>query len=259
MTGTIKIQGKEIFYQIINQERREDFKPFLVFLHEGLGSIEQWRDFPQIIATACGLPALIYDRYGYGKSEVKPEPNDEYYMHREASEFLPELLDKLGITGQIIPVGHSDGGTIALLFAAFFPERALAVISECDHVLCEDITIDGVRGVVNDYQKGKLKKLLSAYHGEKTDTLFKSWTGLWLSDKALIWNILHELPKIKSPVLNIQGVNDNYGSVEQMKAKLDHCGGHVQINLLPDCGHVPHYEKKEIVGNLMKEFINRVL
>ena len=177
-------------------------------------------------------------------------------MHTEAHIFLPELMEKLEIKDKVILIGHSDGGTIALLFAARFPEQTFAVISECDHVICDRITAEGIRNLVFEYEQGALKKMLAKYHGSKTDMLFYGWTGLWLSEEAPVWNILEELLLIRAPLLAIQGKDDQYGSVEQLVAKLRHAGGTVHVSFIPDCGHIPHVEKKEQVEELMTGFIN---
>jgi pimeloyl-ACP methyl ester carboxylesterase len=257
MEGTIVLQKKRIWYRIINQEALKAGKPLVIMLHEGLGCSAQWRDIPETIAVEHQLPVLLYDRYGYGLSEMKKEANNTWYMHNEAYLFLPELLDKLNVYQKTILFGHSDGGTIALLFAARFPERSLAVITECDHVVCEDVTLQGVQGVVDAYELGKLKKMLEGYHGNKTNYLFYGWTGFWLSEKAAAWSITDELPKIKAPLLAIQGMEDNYGTVEQLMQKLKLCTGSVQVNHLAGCGHVPHHEAHDRVLSLINCFINR--
>ena len=258
MKEFLTVEGKKIWYRIINATPTFHEHPVLVFLHEGLGCSEQWRDFPEVISNRCGMPALVFDRYGYGQSQAKDEPNTGWYMHNEAYKFLPEILEQLGIYHKVILVGHSDGGTIALLFAGRFPEKTLAVVSECDHVMCEEITIRGVQQVVQSYELGQLKPLLQKYHGEKTDSLFYGWTGFWLSDKAKSWDITREVEAVKAPLLAIQGENDGYGSVEQLVVKLRHAKGPVQINLLDGCGHVPHHEQPERVTELMVQFINSV-
>lgn len=251
-----EILGKRLYARVLNEDFAVAGRPWLIFLHEGLGSTEQWRDYPQKLADAVSLPALAYDRWGYGKSELKAGINKPDYMHYEAHEMLPSLLDHLGIRENVIPVGHSDGGTIALLFAAAFPGRTCAVISECDHVVGEEVTLQGVRTVAEAYNKDqKLKKMLAAYHGDKTDDLFRGWTGLWLSDEAKEWSIVDTLGSIVAPLLAIQGTDDQYGSVEQLILKLRHCSGPVQINLLKGCGHIPHHEFRDEVFELMKQFI----
>lgn len=253
------IRGKQLYAQIINRDCAAPETPWLVILHEGLGCVQQWRSFPLRLAQACRLPALVYDRWGYGKSERKTGNNPPDYMHFEAREMLPALLRELGIHEPLILIGHSDGGTIALLFAAFYPEKTVAVISECDHVIGEEITLQGVKSLTDTYRKGKLRKLLEAYHGEKVDDLFTGWTGLWLSQQAGDWSIVDMLPGVKAPLLAIQGFTDQYGSVEQLILKMRHCSGPVQVNHLQSCGHVPHHEDPEQVFFLMMNFILNVL
>ncbi|HRZ49744.1 MAG TPA: alpha/beta hydrolase [Bacteroidales bacterium] len=253
------IGGRQLYSQILNGQSAAPGIPWLVFLHEGLGCTLQWRDFPLRLSEACGMPALVYDRWGYGKSERKTGINPPDYMHSEARDFLPELLENMGVQEKIIPVGHSDGGTIALLFASFFPDKTLAVISESDHVIGEAITLQGVRSLTALYGKGKLRQLLAQYYGSKVDDLFHGWTGLWLSQQAGEWSIVERLPAVKAPLLAIQGSTDQYGSVEQLVLKLRHCSGPVQINHLQDCGHIPHHEAPEKVFLLMKDFIMHTL
>jgi len=255
ISDTIKINNKLLHYQLLNTEYRESTRPVLVFLHEGLGSIAQWKEFPDLLSHETGCAALVYDRYGYGQSEAIKEIRNEAYMPDEAYIFLPELLGKIEITEKIILVGHSDGGTIALLFASRFPDKTVAVITEADHVMSEEITLTGVRNIVNEFEKGGFKKLLSKFHNEKTDTMFYSWSNYWLSDAQKNWSIENLLPLISSPVLAIQGKGDCYGSVKQLTSKLEKIKGHVEILFLDNCGHVPHYEAQNQVLNRMKDFV----
>jgi len=259
LEGIVNIGDKQIWYRLSGLEAAWPETPLLVFLHEGLGCSAQWRGFPEQIAAACALPLLMYDRWGYGLSSAKHEPNGEKYMHFEAYEMLPALLEHLGISRNLMLFGHSDGGTIALLFAGAFPQKTLGVISECDHVICEEITGEGVKRVVQAFAEGKLKKLLMPYHGEKTEALVHGWTHLWLSEKGKHWSMLPELKQVVAPVLNIQGRNDHFGSVQQLALKLEHCSGPVQISLLNDCGHIPHHEQRETVTELTVAFINHLL
>jgi len=233
--------------------------PFIVFLHEGLGSSEQWKDFPALLSGKSGCPALLYDRLGYGKSESIDKLFDKNFMHYEAFKVLPALLEKLKITGKLVLVGHSDGGTIALLFAARHPEKVAGVITEADHVICEKNTMEGINNIVKNYEHGKLKEKLYKYHKEKTDALFYGWSGFWLSDTAASWNIKEHLSEIKAPVLSVQGKDDKYGSVKQLILKLKLIKSPINIIFLDNCGHIPHFEQKEIVLNKMKNFIFEII
>ncbi len=259
ISDSIKVNNKHLYYQILNPEYRSSTNQVLVFLHEGLGSIAQWKSFPELLSHETGCAALVYDRYGYGQSEAIKEIRNEAYLPDEAFIFLPELLDKVGITEKVILVGHSDGGTIALLYASRFPENTTAVITEADHVMSEEITLNGVRNIVKEFEKGSFKKLLSKFHQEKTDAMFYSWSNYWLSDAQKSWSIENKLPLITAPVLAIQGKDDCYGSLKQLTSKLENIKGHVEILFLFGCGHVPHFEAQDRVLSKMKSFIISLL
>ncbi|MBS4014727.1 MAG: alpha/beta hydrolase [Bacteroidetes bacterium] len=251
--GFINVSSGNVYYKIINPQITD--KPFLVFLHEGLGCSEQWKDFPQLISNSVGCPALLYDRLKYGKSDYSEAIVDSNYMHDEAFEILPKVLENLNIKGKIILIGHSDGGTISLLYASKNNDKVAAVITEADHVVCEEITTGGVRKVVGEYEKGWLKEMLTKYHKEKTEKLFRGWSGFWLSEDAEKWTIEPHLRNIKVPVLAIQGKEDRYGSEEQLIVKLMNITGDVNITFLENCGHIPHHELKENVLHKMIAFI----
>ncbi|MFW5793484.1 MAG: alpha/beta fold hydrolase [Bacteroidota bacterium] len=258
-TDYISVFGKNIFYKTLNTKYRDGKKPFLVFLHEGLGCSEQWKDFPAILSEAVECPVLLYDRFRYGKSDFIDRPFDKNYMHDEAFVVLPELLSKLDIEEKLILIGHSDGGTISLLFASKFPEKTKALITEADHVICEEQTTNGVAGVVDIYKKGNLKNFLKKYQKENTDKLFYGWSGFWISEEAKDWDIISYLENIKAPLLAIQGKDDQYGSKEQLIVKIKNVGGDVNIAFLQNCGHIPHHEQKEIVFQKMKSFIEPLI
>jgi len=253
----VKVNSKQIHYKLLNSDFRDEVKPVLVFLHEGLGSVAQWKDFPDKVSSATGCAALVYDRYGYGHSEAINETRNADYMPDEAFVFLPELLKQSGINEKVILIGHSDGGTIALLYATRFQEKTMAVITEADHVLSEAITLAGVKNIVEEYKNGGLKKLLSRFHDEKTDSMFYSWSNYWLSEEKTNWSIENHLPQIKCPVLAMQGRNDCYGSVKQLTSKLENIKSQVEILLIPECGHVPHFEATRMVLEKMISFIKR--
>jgi len=255
---TYTVKGKHIYTKLINPHYKANNKPLMIFLHEGLGCTAQWRDFPQKLSDATGLAAFTYDRYGYGLSETRTEEFDEKYMHEEAFTYLPELLGKADIDKKLILIGHSDGGTIALLFASKFTNMVCAVITEADHVVCENITTEGVKKIVSQYKNSRLKIFLETYHGDKTDKLFKGWSSFWLSEKAPKWHILDYLSLIQAPVLAIQGKNDNYGSFKQLALKLEKIGGNVHLFFIKDCGHIPHFEQKTIVFENILSFINKI-
>jgi pimeloyl-ACP methyl ester carboxylesterase len=251
----IKIKGKNIYYELINPSFAKKEKPFLVFLHEGLGSCRQWKDFPLIISNEVNYPALIYDRFGYGKSDVQDNPGNQNILFDEAFVILPGLLRKFRIKSPIL-FGHSDGGSIALLYASKFTKKVAGLVTEADHVKLEEISINEIMKTVSDFENGNLREFLSKYHGEKTDSMFYGWSNKWLSDKGRKWNIEEYLRLIRSPVLAIQGHNDQYGTVEQLSSKLKNIRGTVETLFLENCGHIPHFQAKEKV---IKRTVNFIL
>ncbi len=228
--------------------------PALVFLHEGLGSILHWRDVPRRLAAATGLPALVYERWGFGGSDplVLPRPDD--YLEREALEALPELLAACGI-GRHVLVGHSDGGTIALLSAAARPSGLLGLICLAAHVFVEDCTIAGVRRAEEAWRATDLPRRLARYHGENTDRVFRGWAETWLRPSFRAWRMTERLPAIRCPVLAIQGAEDEYGTSAQLEAIARGVGGPVETLTVPDCGHTPHLEAPEIVLPAIQRFV----
>ncbi|MEN6467078.1 MAG: alpha/beta hydrolase [Syntrophaceae bacterium] len=233
---------------------RHNKGPALVFLHEGLGSIAQWRDFPELLCRKAGLPGLIYDRLGYGGSEPINEKRRVEYLHEEALASLPEVLQKCHV-GKALFVGHSDGGSIALLFAAVHPERTAGVITEAAHVFVEDVTVDGIRAAVALYERGDLKEKLARYHAGNTEGAFRGWADTWLAPEFRNWNIEEYLSSIHAPLLAIQGCNDPYGTPAQVKSIVSRVNGPARGLIIPGCGHIPHIQAKQRVLSEMAEFV----
>ncbi len=231
--------------------------PVLVFLHEGLGSIAQWRDFPAALVAATGLPALIYERWGFGRSEPLHLPRPRDYLVREAETALPEVLAACGIERPIL-VGHSDGGTIALLYAAAFPERPLACITEAAHVFVEAETLEGIGAAAEAWETTDFRDRLTRYHGGRTDSVFRGWTETWLRQDFRDWNMVGRLPDIVCPLLVIQGADDEYGTAAQVEAIVEGASGPAEPYIVPDCGHVPHQQQREAVLEAMKGFVENL-
>ena len=229
--------------------------PTLVFLHEGLGSIEQWRDFPRELARATLLPALVYDRPGFGGSQPLQRAADRPALQREDIGDLAALLDACGIREPIL-IGHSDGGTLALLYAARFPKRPRAVIAEASHVFVEQATLAGIREAVRLYRTSDLPQKLARYHGDRTDAVFSGWRDDWLLPEHAGWNIEASLPAITAPLLIVQGEQDEYGTLAQVEALRNGVSGPVDCVLIPGCGHSPHLQAKERVLREMARFIS---
>jgi pimeloyl-ACP methyl ester carboxylesterase len=255
----ITVAGHSVHYSFLHKQWLKEGSPLLVFLHEGLGSIKQWKDFPALLAERAHCTALLYDRYGYGLSEQRKEPVYTTFLHDEAIRSLPELFWKLEITDHPkILVGHSDGGTIALIHAGAQPENILGVISEAAHVLVEPATLNGILQVKQDFSKGKMRELLKRYHGDRTDTLVTGWVNNWLSEESRRWNVEEFLPRIQCPVLAIQGDQDHFGSYAQLESIRRNTNGRAKILFIPGCGHIPHQQAKELVLEAMTKFITNI-
>ena len=247
----IEAAGHAIEYQWIGTAG-----PVLVFLHEGLGSIRQWRDFPEQVARATGCRALVYDRYGYGKSDVLREPRvGVEFMHDGALNELPELLENLKIENPIL-VGHSDGASIALIYAGTYPVRGVAVIAP--HVFIEDICVDAIAKANTSFETTDLPKRLGKYHRDARKT-FHLWADAWLDPAFRDWNIEEYLPRIKCPLLAIQGEQDEYGTMAQLDAIAKQAGGPCELLKLPDCGHSLHQDQAEKVLNAVAAFVKKTL
>ena len=230
--------------------------PTLVFLHEGLGSIAQWRDFPQRVAQTTGCRALVYDRYGYGQSDVLREDRvGMQFMHHGALKELPSLLKQLQIETPIL-VGHSDGASIALIHAGTHPVRGVVVMAP--HVFIEDVCVASIREAARQFETTDLAGRLGKYHRDARKT-FHLWADAWLDPAFRSWNIEAYLPGIKCPVLAIQGEEDEYGTMAQLDAIARQVGGPCELLKLPQCGHSPHRDQPEKVLEAVVDFVKRVL
>jgi pimeloyl-ACP methyl ester carboxylesterase len=233
-------------------------KPVLVFLHEGLGCIELWRDFPEAVCVSTSCTGLVYDRKGYGGSDAYGGPWPQDYLTIESSIYLPGLLEACDISNAVL-IGHSDGGSIALIAAATYHHLICGVITEAAHVFVEDITIEGIRKAVRAFETTSLKDKLARYHRENTETVFNRWVERWLSAEFYNWNIERYLPRITCPLLVIQGEDDEYGTAAQVEGIVSQVSGPVQSRLIPDCGHVPHFQAPDAVLAEMTRFINALV
>ncbi|OYT16020.1 MAG: alpha/beta hydrolase [Bacteroidetes bacterium 4572_77] len=244
--GFLEIDGQSIYYEYFLKNFPN--KATIVLLHEGLGSVAQWKDIPQKIYQNTDYQVLVYDRSGYGISSMPKADYPSDYLRYEAQIMLPELLNKLSIKKCAL-FGHSDGASIALLFAAYFPQRCSYVFSEAAHVVIEDISRQGISRVRKIYTK-KLQKPLQKYHGEKADWVFYHWADTWLHKDNHQWNMIEELKNISCPLVAIQGDKDEYGSPYQLALIQDNCTL-AQTHLLKDCGHIPHFEAWQQVEALL--------
>jgi pimeloyl-ACP methyl ester carboxylesterase len=243
--------GRSLEYEWL--DAAEPGRPTLVFLHEGLGSIRQWRDFPLRVVKATGCRALLYSRYGYGQSEVLAEARVGVdFMHREALEALPELLAKLGIERPVL-VGHSDGASIALIHAgAGHAVRALAVMAP--HVFVEPICVESIRKASAAFDSTDLAQRLAKYHRDPRKT-FHLWADVWLDPDFLKWSIEECLPRIACPVLAIQGEADEYGTLAQLEAIARGVRGPCEVAKLRECGHAPFRDQPQATLDALTRFI----
>ena len=230
-------------------------RPTLVLLHEGLGSVAMWRDFPGRLAHATGCNALVYSRYGYGRSDPLTAPRAVRYMHDEALVALPALLDQLGIARPIL-VGHSDGGSIALIHAGAGIRPVAAVVTLAAHVLVEDISVSSIAAAKVAWETTDLRTKLARYHAN-VDSAFRGWNDIWLHPDFRAWNIEEYLPGIDCPVLAIQGEDDEYGTMEQMR-RIGAQVKDVELVELEDCRHSPHRDQPAAVLDAITRFVDRV-
>jgi len=227
--------------------------PTLVFLHEGLGSVALWKDFPARVAEATGCPVLVYSRAGYGRSSPAVLPRVPNYMHVEALTVLPALLDRLGIADPVL-VGHSDGASIALLHAGSGSRPVRALVALAPHVFVEDMSIASIDEVRRQYETTDLREKLARRHADP-DAAFRGWNDVWLAPAFRSWNIEASLPGVRCPLLLIQGSDDEYGSAAQLDAIERQVGGEVTRIELADCRHSPHRDQPEATLAAIADFV----
>jgi pimeloyl-ACP methyl ester carboxylesterase len=233
--------------------------PTLVFLHEGLGCVSMWRDFPAKLSAATGCGAFVYSRLGYGRSDPCPLPRGIRFMHDEGLRVLPEVIRISGIQDFVI-VGHSDGGSIAIVYAGGTPVNSLrGIITEAAHVFCEDVTIKSIQKAKDAYFKGDLRRRLQKYHGNNVDCAFWGWNDTWLHPDFVHWNIEEYISRIHVPFLVIQGENDEYGTGDQVESIRRQAALETEVLMLSDCGHTPHLHQESRTLKAMTKFILKLI
>ncbi len=230
-------------------------RPTLVFLHEGLGSVALWRDWPARLCERLGCAGLVYSRQGYGQSSPRQDVRGQGrllpdYMHHEALQVLPALLAQLGVRSAVL-IGHSDGGTIALLHAAHHPVRACIVMAP--HVMVEDVSIRSIEAAREAYEHGPLRARLAPFHAD-VDGAFWQWNDVWLSPAFRSYDIRQDIASISAPLLAIQGEDDPYGTMAQID-DIAAAVPHAQLLKLPQCGHSPHRDQPEAVARAIADFL----
>jgi pimeloyl-ACP methyl ester carboxylesterase len=248
----IRIQGRRIEYDFV---RAAPDAPVIVFLHEGLGSLSLWRDFPSRIMHATGCSALTFSRYGHGRSDPLIAPRRVDFMHDEALQALPELLDRLGVKLPIL-LGHSDGGSIALIYAGGSGRPVSGLIVMAPHVMVEDVSVHSIRETKRIFGVTHLREKLARHHADPEAT-FRGWNDIWLDPGFRNWNIEEFLPRIACPILAIQGEADEYGTMEQVD-RIARLAADVDLVKLQDCGHFPHRDQPEAVIKAIVRLVRRI-
>lgn len=234
-------------------------KPTIIFLHDSLGCIKLWRNFPQKLSEMTGCNSLVYDRLGYGQSEnMQTHKRPINYLELEA-DILNELITRLELENVIL-FGHSDGGSIALIMASKYPTKIKAIISEAAHIFVDNLTLSGIYNAIEAFNTTNLRERLIKYHGsEKVDNVFKAWTETWTSEEYKNWNIESFLPNINCPILVIQGEKDEYGTEKQVDGIVNKVSGKTTKLYLTGLSHTPHKDDPEqILKHTTKYILNTI-
>ncbi|HEY3172957.1 MAG TPA: alpha/beta hydrolase [Thermoanaerobaculia bacterium] len=251
-----EVLGQHLEYRWIGLP--PDDAPTIVFLHEGLGCLAMWGDFPDRLASATGCGALVYSRMGYGASDRVPGPRPVRFMHDEALDVLPAVIERFKLK-EVVLFGHSDGASIALIYAGALLAPVRALVLEAPHVFVEPICIESITRIARAYETTRLRERLALYHGSNTDSMFKTWTDVWLRPEFRQWNIEEYLPAIQSPVLVVQGEDDEYGTVRQVDAVVRQVSGPAESLALVGCGHSPHTDRPDEVLEAASRFVRQML
>ena len=265
----LEVLGQHLEYRWIGP--RPDDAPTIVFLHEGLGCQQTWRDFPDRLAFATGCGALVYSRIGHGASDPVRGPRPIRFMHDEGLDVLPAIVEHFRL-GEVVLFGHSDGASIAVVYAGarsrgvggpqglpLGPGPVRALVLEAPHVFVEPVCVERIARVTEEYETTRLRERLARYHGANTDSMFRSWTDVWLRPEFARWNIEEYLPSIECPVLVVQGEDDEYGTLAQVDAVLTQVKGPAESLVLPRCGHSPHSDRPSEVLEAASRFLRQVL
>lgn len=257
MTSTLVADGRRLEAEWHGPSPGE--APTLVLLHEGLGCVAMWRDFPRALAERTGCGVLVYSRAGYGKSDPAPLPRPLDYMHHEANVVLPAVLEQAGIR-QAIVVGHSDGASIAAIYAGGREDARLrGLVLMAPHFFVEDVGLENIAAAKAAYEGGALRARLARYHGDNVDVAFWGWNRAWLDPGFRDWRIDDALAQVRVPILVMQGRDDQYGTAAQVEAVERRAGGPVEALWLDKCGHSPHVDQPGATLDATATFARRVL
>src|SRR5271168_5370237 len=247
------VDGKRL--EAVRIDARHSHLPTIVMLHEGLGSVAHWKDFPSQLAEETGVGVFVYSRLGHGNSAPLEEPRSPSYMHYEAQIVLPEILRKARIERPLL-LGHSDGASIAILYAGIFPDAPAGVILEAPHVFVEDVAVSSIARAKVLYNETDLPQLLGRYHAN-VDSMFWGWNNIWLDPSFRTWNIESSLDLIHCPVLVLQGAQDEYGTARQIEAIRARIPSASAV-ILENCEHAPHRDQCEATLSAISQFLRTV-
>ncbi len=249
---TLAIKAGLIEYRRIT---RESSRPAVVFLHEGLGSVALWKNFPDRVAEVCGCSVFVYSRLGYGNSDPVTLPRPLSYMQDEALHNLGPILDQMGVADCVL-LGHSDGASIATVYCGSAQDsRIKGLVLMAPHFFAEDSSLHSIRQAKMEFESGDLRKKLEPYQGGNVDCAFRGWNNAWLDPGFKQWNIEHYLSTISVPVLAIQGQNDPYGTANQLQSLRQNITTALEIVTVPDCGHSPHRDQADTTLQAISKFM----
>jgi len=255
-TGFLTIGSSDLEYRMIGPSPAD--APVIVMLHEGLGSAGLWGDFPDKLQAATGAGVFVYSRAGYGASTPVKLPRPLDYMHTEALDVLPKLLDRIGFRRGLL-LGHSDGASIATIYAGSRQDRRIEGIALiAPHFIVEDVSVASIAEIKKAYETTNLREKLSRWHKD-VDNAFYGWNGAWLHPKFRDWDISDYLAYIRVPVAIVQGVDDQYGTMRQVEIAREECYCPIDVTVIPGAGHQPHREAPGATLDAITEFANAVL
>jgi pimeloyl-ACP methyl ester carboxylesterase len=255
-SGFLRIGASDLEYRMIGPA--PDDAPTIVMLHEGLGCAALWGDFPDRLGAATGAGVFVYSRAGYGASTTVALPRPLDYMHVEALEVLPKLLDRIGFRRGLL-LGHSDGASIAAIYAGGVQDhRVRAVAMIAPHFIVEDIGLTSIAQTRKAYESGGLKEKLKRWHRD-VDNTFYGWNDAWLDHRFYSWDISEYLAYIRVPLAILQGADDQYGTIHQIEIAQEECYCPVEVTMIPGAGHSPHREAPEPTLDTISEFVERIL
>ena len=255
-SGFLTVDSAQLEYRLIGPQPAD--APCIVLLHEGLGSVGLWGDFPDKLQQATGASVFAYSRAGYGASSPVMLPRPLDYMQREARDVLPRLLDTIGFQRGLL-VGHSDGASIAAIYAGSHQDHRLdGVVLIAPHIIVEDVSVSSIAAIKTAYETTELRAKLARWHKD-VDNAFYGWNGAWLDPAFRRWDITDYLAYIRVPIAVIQGIDDQYGTARQVEIIQEESYCPVEVTMLPKTGHSPHREAPEATLRVIAEFAAAIL